>query len=132
MGRVHPNTATFGIWLLAASSAAGLVVSIFDYFGSAGIQGTGGVMLVIASTALLLVASLFVAVVPSMPRWLGGLLLALLVLGVLGTGLAAYFLEASWLLALMVLALFGWLVRLVANGEPATVATHHVHSGSMQ
>jgi hypothetical protein len=35
----------------------------------------------------------------------------LLILGIVGTGFAAYMLEAYWLVALMVLCLIGWLIQ---------------------
>jgi hypothetical protein len=110
MARATSAGAAFGGWLLILSSAAGLGVSIFDYFGDIGIRGTAGVLLVIVSTALILGASLIIALA-SVREWIGVVLMTLIFLGIVGTGLAAYFLEAKWLLASMAVALIAWFVR---------------------
>lgn len=106
-----------GTWLLVAGSAIGLAISVFDYFGDIGIRGTAGAILVTASSALILGAALATGFVSTMPTWLGVLLAALLIPGILGTALAAYFLDAGWLLAAMALAMIGWLLRFAVLGE---------------
>ncbi len=118
MARATSAGAAFGGWLLVLSSAVGLGVSIFDYFGDIGIRGTQGVLLVIVSTALILGASLIIAVAP-MREWTGVILMILIFLGIMGTGLAAYFLEATWLLASMAAALIAWFVRAAFATEAA-------------
>jgi hypothetical protein len=50
-----------------------------------------------------------------MGRGLRGTLIALIALDILGTGLAAYFLEAAWLIVAMAVALIGWLLNLVSG-----------------
>ena len=49
---------------------------------------------------------------------LRGSLAVLILLDILGTGLAAYMLEADWLVAAMAVALTGWVARLVSNTAP--------------
>ena len=98
-------TAVWGLSLL------GLIDSLFNYFWTGnGIHGSEGALLVIVSTLLLVLA---VGIVLNRwgPRWLHVTLEVLVVLDFLGTGLAAYFLEAWILLALMALAFIAWLVH---------------------
>jgi len=99
----------------------GLAVALFDYFWPGnGIHGTGGVLLVIASTAAM--AILAFALLPTMSRSLRGLLLVLLIIDIAGSGFAAYMLDAWWLSLVMVLACIAWLVRVAwhpARGIPA-------------
>ncbi|HJU21270.1 MAG TPA: PQQ-binding-like beta-propeller repeat protein, partial [Casimicrobiaceae bacterium] len=88
----------------------GLAVALFDYFWPGnGIHGTGGVLLVIASTAAMVILAF--ALLPTMSRGLRGVLLVLLIIDIAGSGFAAYMLDAWWLLLVMVLAFIAWLVR---------------------
>jgi len=113
----------YGIWLTALAAAAGLVVSLVAYFDrGGGIDHTGGAALVIVSSAILLLAALVLALAPGAPGWLRGLLLAGCLLDLLGTGLAAFFLHAWLLLALMAVGLLGWLVAMFAGGSTAAAA----------
>jgi len=100
-------TAVWGLSLLA------LVDSLFNYFWTGnGIHGSEGALLVVVSTLLLVLA---VGVVLNRwgPGWLRLILEILTVLDFLGTGLAAYFLEAWILLALVVLAAIAWLIHVL-------------------
>lgn len=106
----------FGHWLLLASAAVGLLISIYDYFWAAGIDHTAGVVLVVVSTALITGATAVVTLYRDSPHWLDATLEVLLFLGLIGTGIAAYFLEAHVLLALMIIGFVGWLIGL---GGPA-------------
>lgn len=105
-------TAGIGNWLIVAGSGAGLLLSIFNYVSSGnGIHGTAGALLVVISSALILIVSLLMAIGALRWRWLRIVVDVLLILGIIGTGFAAYMLEAYWLVALMVLCLIGWLVQ---------------------
>lgn len=120
------DRSTAGTWVLALAAALGTTVALYeDVTPGTGIDHTYGALLVVASSALLLIAAL-VLLLFRWPRAARGVLLALLLLGIAGTAFAAYFLEAHVLLALMALAVFGWLIRAV-SGPPATV----VHSSSL-
>lgn len=97
---------------LTALSTLGLVDALFNYVWSGnGIHGTEGALLVVISTLLMAIAGYLLAA-----RWARGgyrLTLEILIfLDLLGTGAAAYFLEAWILLGLMVLGLicFFWMV----------------------
>ena len=56
-----------------------------------------------------------------MSRSLRATLAVLVVLDIFGTGLAAYMLEAYWLIAVMAAALIGSLVRLVSDRAPGSM-----------
>src|SRR6185312_12381879 len=104
-----------GAWLLTLGALVALGASIFDYLWSGnGIHGTGGVLLVIASSALMVVLALSLARWRSSSRWAHGLLLLVLLIDILGTGFAAYMLEAWWVLGGSALALAGWLADVVS------------------
>jgi len=106
--------ARYESWIIGLAALAGLFVAVYAYFDrGGGIDHTAGTVLVIASTAILLVAAAVLAFAPGAPAWLRGLLLAGCLLDVLGTGLAAFFLHASLLLAAMVVGLAGWLAAMV-------------------
>ena len=105
-------------WLLFAAAALGLAISVFDYFWpDNGIHGSLGVLIVIGSTALMAIAA--AAIASGLARgWLRAILAALILLDILGTGFAAYMLEAEILFGLMVLALIVWLAGVFAPATP--------------
>ncbi|HEY1933277.1 MAG TPA: hypothetical protein VGG99_14795 [Acetobacteraceae bacterium] len=105
----------YGMLLLAAAAAAGTALSIYAYFNSEAINHTAGVLLVIATTAAMVIAALAVAGLHFLPRWLRALSLVLLLIDVIGTGIAAWFLETQLLIAFMGVALLGWLLHLIAG-----------------
>lgn len=112
-------------WILPLAALIGLAVSLFAYFDPGnGIHGTGGVLLVIASTAVMVILAVLLVRFASR-GFAHGLLLVLMLIDIAGTGLAAYLLEAWALLGAMVLALIGWFVDLpsqrVARAAPALV-----------
>lgn len=107
----------YGMLAVALMGLLGLAISVYNYVTpGSGIDGAEGTLLVIVSSALIFIAGLVLALVASLPRWLRGTLTVLMLLGILGTGLAAYFLESTVLIVLMVIALVGWLVYALAPG----------------
>jgi hypothetical protein len=100
---------------LLIAAAAAVVVAIFYFFWPYnGIHGTPGAGLVVISSALMGAAAALL-VFARLGRGLRGTLLVLISLDILGTGFAAYLLEADWLLAAMAVALFGWIVHLASG-----------------
>lgn len=88
-----------------------LLDSIFNYFWSGnGIHGTEGALLVVGSTLLMLIAAALIAT-DRVHGWVRVVLEVLLVLDFVGTGLAAYLLEAWVLLVLDILAVAAWVVH---------------------
>jgi hypothetical protein len=125
------KSADYGGWLLVVSLAAGLCLSVFDYFFGNGIDQTSGVLLVIVSTALMLVASFVLALGRAGAFWFRFIRIAIL-LDLIGTGLAAYLLEAHLLLATMVLGLIGWIVHFAAGPrEGREISVSHAYSGEV-
>lgn len=133
MERAFRYAADRGAWLLAASAAAGLCLSLFNYFWpSTGIRGTPGALLVVVSTALVLGASLLMALVRPKGLALRVFLNVSTLLGVTGTGVAAYFLEAYVLVALMAVGLIGWFWHIVFGPpEPGLGRASPAHSGAL-
>lgn len=102
-------------------SIAAVVAAAFAVFNQGnGIAYSGGAYLVLASSFLFLIAAFVVLLLSAGLRWLRGVLLFLILLDLLGTGLAAYFLEAGALLIVMALAFLAWLFY-VLSGNRRTV-----------
>jgi glycerol-3-phosphate acyltransferase PlsY len=102
-------------WLIAIAAILGTAASVYNYFSpDSGIDGTGGVVLVIASSAVLFVLGLGLGMGASRLSLAGSRALAAAALFlILGTAFAAYLLESQALLALMVVCSIGWLVHVV-------------------
>jgi hypothetical protein len=124
-------TAGIGNWLIVVGSGAGLLLSIFNYVSTGnGIHGTAGALLVVISSALILIASVLMTFDILQWRWLRIVVDVLLILGIVGTGFAAYMLEAYWLVALMVLCLIGWLVQVFEVPVQPRRHSASVHTGA--
>jgi hypothetical protein len=109
------------IWgggLMVLAGALGLVVGLRDYYSVAtGIDGTGGVELVMVSSLLMVLGAVLVMVLPG--GYLAGIFLVLLFLDVIGTGVAGFFLESGLIMAAMALAAVGWILEMNARGRVA-------------
>jgi len=96
--------------------------ALFNYFWTGnGIHGTEGALLVVVSTLLMAVAA-WLTGAHIVHGWLRTLLVPLLVLDFIGTGLAAYLLEAWILLALDIAATVAWLATLAAPRMTSTAS----------
>ena len=112
------------IWLLAAFSTLGLAVSVFNYFWTGnGIHGSLGALIVVGSTLLMAIASVAIAVGFARGR-VRSVLAVLIVLDILGTGFAAYMLEAQILLGLTILALIAWAFSAFSDRRPSRRAAN--------
>ncbi len=109
---------SYGAGLMVLAGVLGAVAGIYDYYTVAsGIDGTGGVELVIVSSLLMVCGAL---VVLALGRGLlASVFLLLLLLDVIGTGTAAYFLESGLIMGAMALAALGWLLSMNARGRTA-------------
>jgi quinoprotein glucose dehydrogenase len=108
----------FGARILLVAAAAGLAIAIFNYFWHGnGIHGTPGALLVVVSSALM-VGATCALLFAELGRGLHATLVVLIALDILGTGFAAYLLEANWLLAATAGALLGWIMHLVSDRAP--------------
>ncbi len=98
-----------GSGLMLLAGAFGAAAAYYDYTTVAtGLDGTGGVELVGASCLLMVLGALVVMVARG---FIAGLFMLLLLLDVIGTGVAAYFLESGMIMGAMALAALGWLLR---------------------
>jgi hypothetical protein len=113
-----------GSLLMAIASGVGLVIAGAGYLSpDSGITGTPGALLVVGSSLALLIAALLLPVLAARGDWLHGLFIVLCVLGLLGTGIAAWFLELPLLVAAMVVAAVGLAMHLMRAVSPVVETT---------
>lgn len=107
-----------GASLMLLAGVLGAAAAAYDFYTAAtGIDGTGGVELVIASSLLMVFGALMVIVLA--PGFMAGIFLLLLLLDVIGTGVAGYFLESPMIMGAMALAALGWLLHVKSGGRNA-------------
>jgi quinoprotein glucose dehydrogenase len=120
--RIIPPERSSGVHILIIAAAAGLALSVFNYFWIGnGIHGSAGALLVVISSLLMFAASAALLFADGMRHGVRGTLVVLILFDILGTGLAAYMLEAYWLIAAMAAALAGSIVRLVVDRAPESM-----------
>lgn len=109
-----------GAWLIVVGGLIGAVISAYYYLAPGiGLDGEGGVMLVIVSSLLMAAAGL--AVAGRVTGFWATVLATLILLDIIGTAVCAYFLETPILLAAMALALIGWLMRAIGHAADNSV-----------
>lgn len=118
MTDTRTTSGDYGASLLALGGAAGLGLTLAEYFLPGGaIAGTDGALLVVVTSGLILAAALVIlamaAFFDTRPAWLRILLDVLLILGLAGTAFAAYFLETNLLIVFMAIGFIGWLAHVV-------------------
>lgn len=107
--------AAYGGWLMITSAFVAVIVAAgYTFSVGNGIALTLGTYLVLGSSAVLLVLSMILSAT-GIGRGLRGLVLALALIDILATALAAYFLLAIWLIVVMAVALVGWLIHLLVD-----------------
>ncbi|CAN5468807.1 hypothetical protein BH11PSE4_BH11PSE4_14070 [soil metagenome] len=103
--------------LLPAAALAALAIALFNYFWTGnGIHGSAGALLVVISSGLIAAAAIAL-VSTSVSALLSATLMTLLALGIIGTAVAAYMLEANVLVGTMALGAIGWIAMLM---QPAS------------
>ena len=111
---------------MTAGSAVGLLAALIDYFWRGdGIAYTPGVLLVIVSSALLLGSVAAAGDPRTSKRGLAVAFVVLAGLDILGTGFAAWMLEANWLLGLMTVAAVGWIINVFFDAPAKPVVREH-------
>ena len=101
----------WGLWLLALAAVAGTALAVYSYYLDLGVNHTDGVLLVVGTTLIMWVVTLVLISAVAMWRWLRGIILLLLLIDIVGTAAAAWFLEIWILIAFMAVALVGWLAH---------------------
>ena len=77
-----------------------MAICVYDYYTpETGLIGTGGMILVAVAALLMLLASLVVAVVPNRSGLLQGFLVSAILLDIIGSSVAGYFLESPVIMA---------------------------------
>jgi hypothetical protein len=111
--------------LIALGAGLGLLISVFNFLSpvallapTTSVAWTPGAGLAVAATLVLLLAGLVLGG-STTNRALVGFLIIGSLLGILGTGLAAWLLESPLLLALMAMCLVGWLLRVLTRHSPS-------------
>jgi hypothetical protein len=113
---------TRGAWLIILASLIAGVICVYDYYSaSTGLQGTGGVILVACAAALMLLASLVMALIPNRANWIQTFLVVSILLDIIGSSVAGYFLESPVIMAAEALALIGWLMNVIGDAADRSV-----------
>jgi len=113
---------TRGAWLIIVASLIAMVICVYDYYTpETGLIGTGGVILVAAAAGLMLLASLVLAMVPNRSGLLQGFLVVSILLDIIGSSVAGYFLESPVIMAAEALALIGWLMNVIGDAADRSV-----------
>ena len=113
---------TRGAWLIILAALIVMAISVYDYYTpETGLIGTGGVVLVACAATLMLLASLVLALVPNRSCLLQGFLVVSILLDIIGSSVAGYFLESPVIMAAEALALIGWLVNVIGDAADRSV-----------
>lgn len=118
---------TRGAWLIILASLIVMAICVYDYYTpETGLIGTGGVVLVAVSALLMLLASLTMALVPNRSGFLQGFLVVSILLDIIGSSVAGYFLESPVIMAAEALALIGWLMNVIGDAADRSVEIDEV------
>ena len=118
---------TRGAWLIILASLIVMAICVYDYYTpETGLIGTGGTILVAGAGLLMLLASLVVAWVPNRSGLLQGFLVVSILLDIIGSSVAGYFLESPVIMAAQALALIGWLMNVIGDAADRSVEIDEV------
>ncbi|MBA2589497.1 MAG: hypothetical protein H0U98_12840 [Alphaproteobacteria bacterium] len=118
---------TRGAWLIMLASLITIAICVYDYYTpETGLIGTGGVVTVAGAGALMLAASLTLGLVPNRSGFLQGFLVVSILLDIIGSSVAGYFLESPVIMAAQALALIGWLINVIGDAAERSVEIDEV------
>ena len=118
---------TRGAWLIILASLIVVAICVYDYYTpETGLIGTGGTILVAVAGLLMLLASLVVAQVPNRSCLLQNFLVVSILLDIIGSSVAGYFLESPVIMAAQALALIGWLMNVIGDAADRSVEIDEV------
>jgi hypothetical protein len=104
------------------ASLIAMAICVYDYYTpKTGLIGTGGVILVAFAALLMLLASLALALVPNRSGLFQGFLVVSILLDIIGSSVAGYFLESPVIMAAEALALLGWLMNVIGDAAERSV-----------
>jgi len=126
-GTLTQPHSTRGAWLILLASLITIAICVYDYYTpETGLIGSGGVILVAGAAVLMLLASLAMALMPGRAAWLQTFLVMSILLDIIGSSVAGYFLESPVIMAAQALALIGWLINVISNAAERSVETDEV------
>jgi hypothetical protein len=118
---------TRGAWLIVLASLITMAICVYYYYTpESGLIGTGGVVLVAGAGALMFLAALAMAKVPSRSSCVQTFLVVSILLDIIGSAVAGYFLESPVIMSAQALALLGWIINVVSNAAARSVETDEV------
>ena len=118
---------TRGAWLIILASLIVMAICVYDYYTpETGLIGTGGTILVAVAGLLMLLAALVVAKVPNRSCLLQNFLVVSVLLDIIGSSVAGYFLESPVIMAAEALALIGWLMNVIGDAADRSVEIDEV------
>ena len=118
---------TRGAWLITLASLIVMAICIYDYYTpETGLIGTGGVVLVAIAALLMFLASLAMALKPIRGAFLQNFLVISIILDIIGSSVAGYFLESPVIMAAQALALIGWLLNVIGDAADRSVEIDEV------
>jgi hypothetical protein len=124
---VTSRHSTRGAWLIILASLIVMAICVYDYYTpETGLIGTGGTILVAVAGLLMLLAALVVAQVPNRSGLLQGFLVVSILLDIIGSSVAGYFLESPVIMAAEALALIGWLMNVIGDAADRSVEIDEV------
>jgi hypothetical protein len=124
---VTSRHSTRGAWLIILASLIVMAICVYDYYTpETGLVGTGGTILVAVAGLLMLLASLVLALVPNRSGLLQGFLVVSILLDIIGSSAAGYFLESPVIMAAEALALIGWLMNVIGDAADRSVEIDEV------
>jgi hypothetical protein len=124
---VTSRHSTRGAWLIILASLIVIAICVYDYYTpETGLIGTGGTILVAIAGLLMLLAALVVAWVPNRSGLLQGFLVVSILLDIIGSSVAGYFLESPVIMAAEALALIGWLMNVIGDAADRSVEIDEV------
>ena len=113
---------TRGAWLIILASLITGAICVYDYYTpETGLIGTGGVVTVAIAAALMLLAALGIALKPNRSGLLQGFLTVSIILDIIGSSVAGYFLESPVIMAAQAVALIGWLMNVIGDAADRSV-----------
>ena len=118
---------TRGAWLIVLASLITIAICVYDYYPpETGLIGSGGVILVAGAAVLMFLASLVMAKMPRRGWLVQTFLTVSILLDIIGSSVAGYFLESPVIMAAQALALIGWLINVISNAAERSVETDEV------
>jgi hypothetical protein len=124
---VTSRHSTRGAWLIILASLIVMAICVYDYYTpETGLIGTGGTILVAVAGLLMLLAALVVAKVPNRSCLLQNFLVVSILLDIIGSSAAGYFLESPVIMAAEALALIGWLMNVIGDAADRSVEIDEV------